>query len=204
MSATDDGSERAGDFHRSIVCRTLLAFALVAAFAVVAPAAAAPVLYGLALPESIAGAQIGEVVDFDNDAAARGLGLGYSVKYLRSGWIINFYIYDLNRAAIPDDLRSEVVRSDFERSKSEIVRYRGQVALRREFPIADAGGRMRFICASYTYLDRGTEIDSLLCQTTWRNKFIKFRVSTARHAGSEAEAMRFVQAWSNVLWGTQG
>jgi hypothetical protein len=33
-----------------------------------------------------------------------------------------------------------------------------------------------------------------------RNKFVKFRLTTVRHTGSEAEARGFVAAWSDILW----
>jgi hypothetical protein len=33
-----------------------------------------------------------------------------------------------------------------------------------------------------------------------KNKFLKFRVSTIPHKGSQAEAKRFITAWIDRLW----
>lgn len=178
---------------------------VMAGFAVGSAAALAKeplTLLGLAFPEKIAGTQRGSAHDFEKTNP----GLGHGVEYLRSGWKINVYVYDLRRTSISDDLQSEVVKSQLAQAKGDILSLQksgtySKIELRREFSIADARKQPRFLCASYSFVHSKTgEVDSLLCLTSWKNKFVKFRLTTPRRSGAETEAARFVGAWSGLLW----
>jgi hypothetical protein len=160
------------------------------------------VFLGLQFPQMVGGAQAGGAVDYES----RRPGLGYSVQYLRSGWKIDVYVYDLQQQAVPEDPRSDAIRGQLKAAKEEIFllqrmgTYR-KVALRGDFVIPDVDRRPRFACTTFTLVRQGFgPSDSFLCLAGWRNKFVKFRLTTARHTGSAAEARGFVAAWSDILW----
>ncbi|MEX0842204.1 MAG: hypothetical protein WD039_07960 [Xanthobacteraceae bacterium] len=181
--------------------RSIAAILAAAAFFLASPAAAQQPLtyFGLTFPAKIGGAQIGSPYDFEKTNP----GVGYSVEYLRPGWKINVYIYNLSLPSIPEDVQSELVRGEFELSKNAILKSPSyaNVKLNSTYVITDASLRPRFLCATVVYKrqDFG-ESDSLLCVTSWKNKFIKYRLSAKRQKGSETEAKAFVEAWTKVLW----
>jgi hypothetical protein len=160
------------------------------------------VFLGLQFPPAVAGAQAGDTVDYESTQP----GLGYSVQYLRSGWKIDVYVYDLQQRAVPEDPQSDIIRSQLKAARDEIFllqrmgAYR-KVAHRGDFVIRDVDRRPRFACATFSLVRQGFgTADSFLCLAGWRNRFVKFRLTTARHTGSAAEARGFVAAWSDILW----
>jgi hypothetical protein len=132
--------------------------------------------------------------------------LGHGVEYVRPGWKINVYIYDLRLPSIPDDVQSEVVKKQFEQAKGDILEAQktgiyANVDVKSTYIIADADHRSRFLCATLTYVHKQMgNADSVLCVTAWNNKFVKFRLTSQGHKGSETEAKDFVEAWIKVLW----
>jgi hypothetical protein len=165
-------------------------------------AAHAAAYYGLTFPERIGGAEIGPVTDFEKNDP----GYGYGVHYRKPGWVIDVYIYDAGVKPVPDGLDSGAIKRQFEESQGEIFALgrRGDyanVAVKRSYTLRDGSGGPRFLCADYTFArkDMG-DVDSFLCMTAWKGEFVKFRLTVARHAGSEREAAEFVNAWSRVLW----
>jgi hypothetical protein len=63
-----------------------------------------------------------------------------------------------------------------------------------------ARGTPRFLCASFTFGDAPEpQYDSTLCVTAAKGKFVKFRVTGPRVAGSANEAIRFIEAWGRLL-----
>jgi len=182
---------------------TALLAALVCA--VVAPAAwaIAPVtVYGLKFPEEVGGFTLNDSTNFEKSTP----GLGYGLDYSRPEWKLDVSIYDLKRVAIPDDPKSAIVRAEFERSRADVflAQPRGpyaQVYLRRNFTIEDSRKQTRFQCATFHMTREGAKPqDGFLCVTSWRNKFLKYRLTTLAHAGSEAAARQHVAAWIDVLW----
>lgn len=176
--------------------------ALALAALVIGAAQAAVAFYGLTFPESIGGARIGPVRDFEQTAP----GYGYGVRYLKPGWVIDAYIYDRGMKPVPSDLESVAIKRQFEESQGEIfaMQRRGDysnVSVKRTYTLRDASGRGRFVCADYTLTREGMgDSDSFLCLTGWNGEFVKFRLTTRRHAGSDREAAAFVNAWAGVLW----
>ena len=154
-------------------------------------------IFGLTFPDRIAGAQRTEPHDFESKTA----GLGYSVEYQLKGWKIDVFIYDLRRTDISDDAQSAPVTGQLAQATGDIFNaaYK-QVQIKLKYAILDDSARVRFLCSRFGYVDKKAERDSYLCVTSAKNKFIKFRLTTNRHAGSEAAANAFVQAWTKVLW----
>jgi hypothetical protein len=179
------------------------AIALVLAAVATAPAVAATTVFGLRAPEEIGGFTLNGSIDFEKIKPGEGYGLDYS----QSGWKLDVFIYDLKRAAIPDDVKSAIVRTEFERSRADafLAHPRGiyaRVFLRRNFTIEDGGKRTRFQCAAFHLTRDGAKPqDGFLCVTSWRNKFVKFRLSRLSDNDSEQAARKHVSAWIPVLWG---
>ena len=96
-------------------------------------------VFGLKAPEEIEGFTLNDSTNFEKIKPGDGYGLDYS----QSGWKLDVFIYDLKRAAIPDDAKSAIVRAEFERVRADafLAQPRGlyaQVYLRRNFTIDDA------------------------------------------------------------------
>jgi len=181
------------------------AIALVLAAAATAPAfgIASVSVYGLRAPEDISGFTLNDSTNFEKTKPGDGYGLDYS----QSGWKLDVFIYDLKRAAIPDDAKSAIVRAEFERARADafLAQPRGiyaQVYLRRNFTVEDGGKRTRFQCATFHMTRDGAKPqDGFLCVTSWNNKFVKLRLATLADTNTEADARKFVAAWIPVLWG---
>jgi hypothetical protein len=187
--------------------RTAL-FALVFGAAATVPAfgIASVNVFGLRAPEDIEGFTLNDSTNFEKIKPGDGYGLDYS----QSGWKLDVFVYDLKRAAIPDDAKSAIVRAEFERARADafLAQPRGlyaQVYLRRNFTIDDTAKRTRFQCAAFHLTRDGSKPqDGYLCLTAWNNKFVKFRLTTLSDANTEAPARKFVAAWIPVLWGGGG
>jgi len=184
--------------------RTAL-FALVFGAAATVPAfgIASVNVFGLRAPEEIEGFTLNDSTNFEKIKPGDGYGLDYS----QSGWKLDVFIYDLKRAALPDDVKSAIVKAEFERSRAEafLAQPRGlyaQVYLRRNFTIEDSAKRTRFQCAAFHLTRDGAKPqDGYLCLTAWNNKFVKLRLTTLSDTNTETPARKFVSAWIPVLWG---
>jgi hypothetical protein len=180
--------------------------ALVFGIASTAPAfgIASVTVFGLRAPQVIEGFTLNDSINFEKIKP----GEGYSLDYSQSGWKLDVFIYDLKRAAIPNDVKTAIVRAEFERSRADafLAQPRGlyaQVYLRRNFTIEDRSKRTRFQCAAFHLKRDGAKPqDGFLCLTTWRNKFVKFRLATLSGKDSEGSARKYVAAWIPVLWGS--
>jgi hypothetical protein len=184
--------------------RTVL-FALVFGAAATVPAfgIASVNVFGLKAPEEIEGFTLNDSTNFEKIKPGDGYGLDYS----QSGWKLDVFIYDLKRAAIPEDAKSAIVRAEFERVRADafLAQPRGlyaQVYLRRNFTIDDPGKRTRFQCSAFHLTRDGAKPqDGYLCITSWNNKFVKLRLTTLSENNTEATARKYVNAWIPVLWG---
>jgi hypothetical protein len=182
------------------------AIALVLAAVATAPAfgVASVSVFGLKAPEEISGFTLNDSTNFEKSKPGDGYGLDYS----QSGWKLDVFVYDLKRAAIPDDVKSAIVRAEFERARADtfLAQPRGvyaQVYLKRNFTVEDSAKRTRFQCAAFHLTRDGAKPqDGYLCVTSWNNKFVKFRLSTLADSTTEAAARNYVNAWVPVLWGS--
>ena len=159
-----------------------------------------PTYFGMTFPELVQGATRGPVTDYENKGHP---GLGYSAGYARRDWKADVYVYDLRRPKISPDLSSPEVAAHFEQTVRDVSApglYSNVVAGER-FNVNDPGGARRFICQafSFTHPQVGPS-RSALCLTSWRDKFVKIRL-TAPANGDATGAMRaFAQDWTRLLW----
>jgi hypothetical protein len=153
-------------------------------------------VHGVNLPGQIAGAQRAELRNYQNPA------LGSSVEYRLLGWKIDVYIYDLGQKSIPNDALSAPVTGQLKQATDDIFNSKdySQVETKLKYAIRDNAARVRFLCSRFGYVTAQSRKDSYLCVTSAQNKFVKFRLTADQHAGSEAKANAFVQAWIDVLW----
>src|SRR3954462_11608963 len=180
------------------------AIALVLAAVATAPAfgIASVSVFGLKAPEEIEGFTLNDSTNFEKIKPGDGYGLDYS----QSGWKIDVFIYDLKRAAIPEDAKSAIVRAEFERVRADafLAQPRGvyaQVYLRRNFTIDDSAKRTRFQCSAFHLTRDGAKPqDGFLCVTSWNNKFVKLRLTTLADSSAEAAARNHVMAWIPLPW----
>ena len=160
-------------------------------------------IYGLRLPARIGGAERISIRDYETANP----GLGYSAHYRLPGWTTDIYVYDIKLTSISDDPTSAVMTDAIAQAKNEVFRLgqRGDykdVMLKSDYTILDSAGRMRFVCAMFTYVHIGLKgnVDSYLCMTGWKGKFVKFRMTTPQNDTSGAVSRRFIEAWSGLLW----
>jgi hypothetical protein len=187
---------RIGFAAKRAACIGLVAAGLAGALGI-AVAKSPLTISGLRFPDKIAGAERGEPHEYEKTNP----GLGHSVQYGMPGWAITVYIYDMGRTSIPDDPQSEVVKGQLDEARREVFQVRSKVEWKRDFSIGSESRRVRFSCGAFAYADKASEpLDGFVCLTAWKNKFVKFRLTTRAQKGSEAEATRFVRAWTGVLW----
>jgi len=160
-------------------------------------------LYGLTIPDRVAGLPHEAPVDYETTYP----GLGSSVQFILPGWSINVYIYDARQTSIPDDPQSAPVKGQLNATRLEIfeMQQRGlysDVEVKKDYTIA-RNGRTRFICSALTFHHNraNADVDSFVCVSSWNNKFIKIRMTTARGGETtSADVQTFVEAWSDLLW----
>jgi hypothetical protein len=173
--------------------RAILSMLSAIALISVSRAVEGPTFLGLTFPLTIGGA----VYDGFTDNEAQHPGLGYTVAYRHPQFNISVYIYDLGLSVIPNDTESGPLYENFQDSKAAVSRRGLPVELKREF-VASRGGGPKYLCVSHTIMAPGPH-ESLLCLSSWKNKFVKFRVTGPRTETSDIEAQTFVAAWSEVL-----
>lgn len=153
---------------------------------------------GLPFPGGVGSFVRGVVQDFEKTRP----GLGQSISYAGEPSRANIYVYDLRRSTVPDGSASEAVTAQFEQAKSDIYRARQQgawqkVELKRSFSLP-VGGMPRFTCALFGLVNRqNITLDSTLCVTGSKNKFVKFRVTGPP---GHTEPLRFIEAFGPLLW----
>lgn len=153
--------------------------------------------FGLTFPETIGGARRDAFFD---DFEKHEPGLGYRVHYRVPGWGIDLYIYDLRRPSIPAEATSEPLKGQLLQATGDVQRVANDVRIVLRYALLDDTGGVRFLCTSFNYKMSETPVDSYLCVTSSRGKFIKFRLTTRSQPGSEIWANRFVQSWTTLLW----
>jgi hypothetical protein len=175
--------------------------------AVTPGALAQTTVLGVPVPDQVGGLSHSAPLDFET----RSPGMGYGLRFSRTDWTIDVFIYDLQMKSISNDPESAAVRAALDEAKGEIVHaeqggnYAG-VTLKDTFTIRDAAGRGRFICAEYNYFHkrRAVDLDSYLCLAGVRRKFFQIRMDTMKTSRNGDEVRRFVvewaRAWMPVLW----
>lgn len=164
-------------------------------------ASAEPVtISGVTFPDRVGEFARGPSQDYEKSMP----GAGHSFAYFNRPWIATVYVYDQQRAGIPNDPASNVIRAEFAAAKNEIMALAQRGAWRKADFVRDfslpARGKARFACANYTLLNNeNVVIDSTLCITGSKGRYVKFRVSGPRDGADLAVPARFVESWSAML-----
>lgn len=161
------------------------------------------VVYGLSIPDRVGSLVYERTVDFESKSP----GLGYALRFAgRPSWMVDVYLYDLGLKTIPTDVESRVIKDQLAQARGDVFELGkrgtyGNVTDKGDFTVP-ASGKPRFICSSFGYL-RGERIDieaeSYLCLSSWKNKFIKVRMTGPKGTLSRSDATDFVQAWIELL-----
>ena len=158
--------------------------------------------FGLTFPPEIGGASRLSVRAYEPDNP----GLGYSAGYRHGGEATStVYVYDNRVPSIPDDLKSPVVRSQFEQAKADVGRV-PQMSLsikaKNTFTIRDSSKRERLVCSAYvmTRQPGSSVFDTFVCLGVFKGKFFKVRTTMPQAANAEAEVRRFIGLWVDRLW----
>ena len=116
------------------------------------------------------------------------------------------HLTTLKKKAIPSDVKSKEVTSQFEQAKSDIFSagdkgVYADVKMRKSFTLADLGKKPRLQCASFSFVHKSAgKVDSYLCITGWKGKFVKFRMTTEARASSHDDFLVYMGAWMVRLW----
>ena len=162
-------------------------------------------LYGLTIPDRVAGLPHEAPVDYEKTNP----GLGTSVQFIRPGWRIDVYIYDVwTERPFPDDPRVSPGQGPVERGAARHSRDASSSAptamsRSRATTQSSASGTTRFVCLAlqlFRHNRRELDVDSHACVSAWNNKFIKIRMTARLNAATAAEARSFVEAWIDLLW----
>jgi hypothetical protein len=155
--------------------------------------------FGLTVPDQVQGATRGETTDFETTRP----GLGYSAVYWHRDWTANMYVYDLGRESISTSLMSPEMKQQFDQAAGDVLRvplYREVVAGPR-FTISDLSGTERFLCGSFAFTHTTAgPARSALCLTSWRNKFVKLRLTAPGNSDASQNMRAFARAWMQILW----
>jgi hypothetical protein len=161
------------------------------------------VVYGLSIPDRVGSLVYARTIDFESKSP----GLGYALRFGgKPGWMVDVYLYDLGLKTIPSDAESDVIKNQLAQARGDIFELgkRGtyaNVTDKGDFTVP-ATGKPRFICSSFGYL-RGERVDidveSYLCLSSWKDKFVKIRMTAPKGTLAKSDATSFVQAWIELL-----
>jgi hypothetical protein len=161
------------------------------------------VVYGLSIPDRVGSLVYARTIDFESKSP----GLGYALRFGdQPGWMVDVYLYDLGLKTIPSDAESDVIKTQLAQARGDIFELgkRGtyaNVTDKGDFKVPESG-KPRFICASFGYL-RGERVDidveSYLCLSSWKDKFVKVRMTAPKGTLAKSDATSFVLAWIELL-----
>jgi len=161
------------------------------------------VVYGLSIPDRVGGLVYARTIDFESKSP----GLGYALRFGgKPGWMVDVYLYDLGLKTIPPDAESDVIKNQLAQARGDIFELgkRGtyaNVTDKGDFKVPESG-KPCFICSSFGYL-RGERVDSdvesYLCLSSWKDKFVKVRMTAPKGTLAKSDATSFVQAWIELL-----
>lgn len=180
---------------------SVVRLALCALFWLTAAASAEPVtITGVTFPDRVGEFARGPGRDYEKIAP----GAGHSFAYYNRPWAATVYVYDQRRTGIPDDPASAMIQAEFAAAKREIGAAVQAGAWRKADFVRDfslpARGKARFACASYELVNnKSVTIDSTLCITGSKGKYVKFRVSGPRDGANLSVPTRFVETWGALL-----
>ena len=161
------------------------------------------VVYGLSIPDRVGSLVYARTIDFESKSP----GLGYALRFGgQPAWMVDVYLYDLGLKTIPSDAESDVIKNQLTQARGDIFELGkrgtyGNVTDKGDFKVPESG-KPRFICSSFGYL-RGERVDidveSYLCLSSWKDKFVKIRMTAPKGTLTKSDATSFVQAWIELL-----
>jgi hypothetical protein len=161
------------------------------------------VVYGLSIPDRVGSLVYARTIDFESKSP----GLGYALRFGgKPGWMVDVYLYDLGLKTIPADAESDAIKNQLAQARGDIFELgkRGtyaNVTDKGDFKVPESG-KPRFMCSSFGYL-RGERVDidveSYLCLSSWKNKFVKVRMTAPKGTLAKSDAISFVRAWIELL-----
>lgn len=160
-------------------------------------------IYGLSIPDRVGSLTYRQSVDFESKTPGLGTALRFSGP---TGWLVDVYIYDLGLKTIPAEPESSVIKDQLAQARGDVYELarRGtyaNVADKGDFTVPETG-KPRFICQSFSY-QRGDRVDvavdSYLCLTSWRDKFVKLRMTGPKGSIARADVNAFTRAWIELL-----
>jgi hypothetical protein len=187
-------------FNILVRARIALAVALFLFIACGAVYAREPLkLFDLTIPDRVAGLPHGKLRDSYETVP----GMGYRVRFLRSGWEIDVSLYNRNRGNSSDNSNPEEIKREIEAAKNNVIELEQRMQyinnlVTRDYTIGHAG---QFLCSAFTYVSlKDGPRDEYACVTGWKNKFFKIWMWTGRNKASREEARKFMEAWIPILW----
>jgi hypothetical protein len=188
---------------RAVILAVVTVLVSAAVFAQEKPQEKLKIVYGLSIPDRVGSLVYVRSVDFESKSP----GLGYALRFGGPpGWTVDVYLYDLGLKSIPADTESEVIRNQLAQARGDVFELgkRGtyaDVTDQGDFTVP-ARGKPRFICSSFSYR-RGEradiDVESYLCLSSWKDKFVKVRMTAPKATMSRSDASNFVQAWIELL-----
>jgi hypothetical protein len=160
-------------------------------------------VYGLSIPDRVGSLVYERTINFELKTP----GLGYALHFGgRPGWMVDVYLYDLGQRTIPADAESDVIKNQLAQARGDVFElgkrgsYAG-VTDKGDFNVP-ASGKPRFICSSFSYR-RGEqvniEVESYLCLSSWKDKFVKVRMTGPKGTMVRSDATDFVRAWIELV-----
>ncbi len=160
-------------------------------------------VFGLSIPDRVGSLSYRQSKDFESEKP----GLGYALRFsCPAGWLVDVYLYDRGLKTVPADVESGPVRDELAEGRDEVseLAKRGtyaNLADTADFKIPETG-KPRFVCLSFSY-QRGDRVDvavdSFLCLTSWRDKFVKLRMTGAKGTIARSDVTAFATAWIDLL-----
>jgi hypothetical protein len=127
-------------------------------------------------------------------------GDGFGLDYSQSGWKLDVFIYDLKRAAIPDDAKSAIVKAEFERARAEafLAQPRGLYAQglsAAQFHHRRCSQAHALPVRSVPSYPRRLPSRRMVfsASPSWNNKFVKLRLTTLSDNNTETDRAQIRQ-----------
>ena len=149
---------------------------------------------GFMFPEEVAGFSRGARTDYESRAP----GFGYSVTYTNGRMKADVYVYGRSDEVIPDGPGSEAVAVQVAQASREIrtAVERGFYRDSTDLGAVQLGGARAPACRSFRIEHAALgPVQSLLCVTGLRGRYVKFRLSGPASAYSPDEGSKFVTGW---------
>ena len=156
--------------------------------------------YGVKIPQHVSGGKLVAFEDFEKKGYP---GFGSGAWYRASNWLANFYVYDLQRTNISDQVASNDIKIELENATKDVwkVNPNSPPKMLSQFSIKDNAKLDRFICNSFRYNHPNLgDSNSAVCLGAWNKKFLKIRLSIEFDGDIKASVSKFSNPFISSLW----